>query len=233
MKRQIAWRSVNRPIFLLIATCMAVGNGAALAHPTIHEDGASLGFYSKPTFREWVASYSIKNWLSVGVRYFELNHQKNSQMGVATAGVLLWRGNYEDSQSNLWVTGGVGGENSVSSSSVAGFFSPEWDWESRTWMAAAKYELLPGISNAPNNLLRVRAGHAAFQGETEQLNIWLVMQVDYHPIGDINLPVTFHPAQNLVELQWTPVRRLTYKNANLELGASNNGAGHLNFEVHY
>ena len=74
---------------------------------------------------------------------------------------------------------------------------------------------------------------AALEGTADSINVWFLLQADYHSI-DSNVPFAFyHPSQEVLRWQWTPMVRVTYQNTLAELGMSDNGATHLNFKVHF
>ncbi len=203
------------------------------AHPVTFPGGTDITLLNTSIMRSWSANYSFTHWLSAGAKFIKLNHALTSQAYIGTVGLLPWRGNFETSQANFYLTAGAGVESALYTQNAVGYLSPEADWENRFVLVSAKYEILPGLKNTPRDLLRLRAGVAAFEGTADSINVWLLLQADYHTL-DSNVPFAFyHPSQEVLRWQWTPMVRVTYQNTLAELGMSDNGATHLNFKVHF
>jgi len=218
-------------IFLLFSIAPPIQT--ASAHPVIYPGGVDITLLNTPIMREWMGSYSIKNWISVGGRFLRLNHAQNTTAWLGTVGLLPWRGNFETSQANFYLTAGAGIESTLYTQKWIGLISPEVDWENRFLLFSAKYTALPGSVNSPSDLLRLRAAVAAYEGQTDELNVWLMLQADYHTIDPVVLIPVLHPSQEVLRWQWTPMLRVTYKSTLFELGVSDNGATHVNMKAHF
>ncbi len=211
-----------------------VWSSVASAHPVIHQGGTSLSSFNTNTLREWGLSYTALPRLSVGVRYFNWNHLLNSHGTAGTLALRAFRWNGENGQANIYLSGGAGAESSPSGAQVFGWLSPEIDWENRSVLTSLKFEYFPGLYNRPRNMTRGRVGLAAYEGVTDGINAWILVEGEYHSFNpaDSTLP-SFHASQNIQNWLVTPMLRLTYQTILLETGVSQNGALRMNFETHF
>jgi len=206
----------------------------ASAHPVIHQGGTAVSSFNTNTLREWSISHSIASRLAFGIRYFNWNHLLSTHGTSTTVAIRALRWNGENGQANFYLSGGAGAESSYEGANLFGWLSPEIDWENRSILTSLKFEYFPGLFNRPRNMTRGRIGFAAYEGVTDGINAWMVVEGEYHSFdpADSTLP-TFHASQNIQNWLITPMLRLTYQNVLLETGVSQNGAIRMNFETHF
>lgn len=93
------------------------------------------------------------------------------------------------------------------------------DWESRSLYTAFNFSYRIFNKNLFYQL-QSRIGFAPYEGGMDELQVWLILQMDYFEL--------IHS-----RLQITPMMRFFYKNALWEAGASLNGSFFLALMVHY
>jgi len=207
------------PLLLGLAALTYVSE--AFSHPVSFKDGLGVMPEYSPKRSDLEVNYSLTAEDAIGVStvYAE------TEDGTATFVIprfnhRLYRRNELDSQTNLYVSGGVGGSMRGDAAGLAGLVSIQGDFETRRVYTLLNLETLPSSGSVDLNKIRYRAGFAPYLAGFEDLNTWLILQADYTPE---------------MEDEWTltPLVRFFYRNYLLEMSASTRGepfvAGILHF----
>jgi len=193
------------------------------AHPVSYKGAVGLMSYNSPEMNEILLTYSLTPNFAVAGTY--LRYSK-SEFYIPRANFLLKRWNNEDSQGNIYLSGGAGYEKFASKNygvSLAEFVA---DWESRKYYIYFDYLYL-NRSNDQNSFLtsrdfthsKFRVGTAPFLADYNDLNVWLILQVEKH-LNESNIEM----AQFL---------RFYVKNTLWEVGARFDGGWAFNYMVHF
>jgi hypothetical protein len=190
------------------------------AHPVSYQGATSLMSYNKPDENELLLTYSFKSYLAAGLYYFK---EGNVNYSLPRINYLAKRWNNEDSQGNIYLSGGYGAERSYDETKGVGFASVDVDWESRKYYTAAAYSRFfrdnSGAQPRPDyEMIKLRAGIAPYLAEYGDINAWFILQAE---------------KQNDSSTQLTQFIRLFYRNVLVELGAGFNGEWAFNYMVHF
>jgi hypothetical protein len=193
---------------------------SAFAHPVSYQGAVSLMSYNSEDENEILATYSVRNYLAVGLTY-----QREDQVyyTVPRVNFLVHRWNNEDSQANIYASGGYGTERSFDETVGVGLAAIEADWESRQYYTSGQYTRFlrkdsDDIDRVDFETIKLRAGVAPYLGEFNEINSWFILQTE-----------------KMNDKQWelTPFIRMFYKNVLIEIGAGFNGSYAFNFMVHF
>lgn len=135
---------------------------------------------------------------------------------------LLKRWNELDSQANIYLSIGHGGEKVKTSFKDTSILALEADWESRKYYVSAKEDVL--LSNRDSGLnvyqTKLRAGFAPYLAEFNEINTWFILQTDFSNKME-------------EEFKLTPFVRFFYHNVLTEFGVSSKGDAQFNLMVHF
>lgn len=196
----------------------------AQAHPVTFQGGTAITFQARPQFSRWEFNYSFRRNWAFGVTYQRLSlvDQPVNQLeaGSAQLNWLVRRWNLEDAQGNFYLMGGGGYGRLDSSRSTHHLWSgAQLDYETRQIYTALKGRL---DFTEELRLLQVqgRLGFAPFLANTDDLNVWFVVQADHAPavMGDFLV---------------TPLMRFFYRTVLWEFGASTRGDWFLTLMTHF
>lgn len=168
-----------------------------------------------------IHSFTSKN--SLAVRYTRLDTRDGERtFYIPQVNFLLKRWNELDSQANIYLSVGHGGEKVKTSFKDTSNLALEADWESRKYYVSFREDAFLSHKNSNKNIYmtKVRAGFAPYLAEFNELNAWFILQADRSNKG-------------ADEFKLTPMIRLFYHNVLLEFGASTKGDSQLNFMVHF
>lgn len=198
--------------------------GNAEAHPVIYQDGIAISSSNMPSYSENYLMYSFKSNWSTGLGHYRFSRdEENTEFALAKVNHLLWRHNGTDSQSNIYLHGGLGvvdneiGQRETAAAMMAGI---EGDWETRKLFTSLKHFEFhaPGVMDA--TMTQARVGFSPILSDFKDLQTWLMLQGMYAPITDRTVTLT-------------PLIRFFYHNVLWEMGSSFRGEWMLNFMVHY
>ena len=183
----------------------------AFGHPVSFKGGFGVMPEYSPKRSELEINYSLTAQDAVGVSAI----YAETKDGTATFVIprfnhRLYRKNEPESQTNIYVSGGVGGSMRGDASGLAGLVSIQGDFETRRVYTLLNLETLPSTGSIDLTRIRYRAGVAPYLAGFDDLNTWLILQVEYSPD---------------MEDEWmaTPLVRFFYRNYLLEMGASTRG----------
>ncbi len=206
-------------IFLIVA----FSNGAVWAHPVSYKDAVGLMSYNTPQMSEVLLTYSLTPSFAIAGTYLR---DSKSEFAIPRANFLLKRWNNEDSQANIYFSGGVGVEKFGDKTYGARLAELVADWESRKYYLYFDHLYL-NRDNQDNLLLvekdynhsKLRAGLAPFLADYNELNVWLILQGERHL------------DESKIEL--TQFLRFYIKNVLWEVGARFDGGWAFNYMVHF
>jgi len=181
----------------------------AAANPVSFKGGYGvMPAYNKDWF-DVQLNYSVTNRYAVGASsYYREGRDGTSEFGIGQVNYLVKRWNELDSQANVNASLGFGGRHdSVKGDGVAVYGAVEADYETRRLYSQLSAETLQSDDNVQFSRYRARGGIAPYKAMFDELNAWLVMQVDIMPEMEDSVRVT-------------PMVRLFYTNFVLEAGAS-------------
>lgn len=192
----------------------------AFAHPTAFEGAWGFMSYNDEKENEFSVNYSFKSYIAGGVSFFKF---KDVEITVPRVNTLLKRWNNEDSQGNIYLSGGYGLEKSFNESQGVGFLQADADWESRQYYVSAQYVQFlrknsDVVSRDDIRQTKLRAGFAPYLADYNDLNTWLIWQIK---------------KENEEDPETTQFVRLFYRNVLIELGATFGGGWAFNYIVHF
>ncbi len=200
----------------------------AWGHPVSFQGATSLMSYNMNNENEAMLTYSVKHYLAAGLTYYQIKNQNVGDGNWVTYTVprLNWlakRWNKEDSQANIYFSGGYGSEHSFNENVGVGLVAAEADWESRLYYISSSYSRYlrqndnegrrPDYEN-----IKLRAGMAPYLADFNELNSWLILQA---------------VKKNDEPVELTQFVRMFYRNVMIELGASFSGGWGFNYMVHF
>lgn len=215
-------RSVTLLWGLMIAICSGALH-AVEARPVSYAGGWTL---IEETNRQstslWV-HYSLTPKWSLGARS-EWDRQLDFVFNGVQATYLAKRWFGENYQANIYAIGGVGAITAVddnpAGTDVAGFVGLLSDWETRRLFTSYQVRYLEGGAVGANFSQAARVGWAPYEGDTDDLHTWLMVEVDHRPKNDTEIGVTplvrFFKGAALLELGWSitdnqPLANFTYR----------------------
>lgn len=194
----------------------------ASANPVSFKDGWGIMPAYNGDWADLQVNYSLTNRYSIGLsEYYRKGEDSTANFGIGQFNYLLKRWNELESQANLYASFGLGGRNdSKDDGSFAGYGGLEADYETRRIYTLAAYETLQSASDVDFNRLRGRVGFSTHRAKIDELNTWIVAQIEYMPEMEDETVVT-------------PLVRLFYNNFAVELGYSLNGSPFVGAMAHF
>jgi hypothetical protein len=211
-----------RRIAMLLAAGVTWASGV-WAHPVSYKEAVGLMSYNTPQMNEVLLTYSFTPQFALAATYLR---DSKSEFFIPRANFLLKRWNKEDSQANIYLSGGAGYEKFGSRTYDARLGEVVADWESRKYYVYFDH-LFINRDNQDNTLLpekeynhsKLRVGTAPFLADYEDLNVWLILQGEKH----LNKP----------QIEMTQFLRFYMKNTLWEVGARFDGGWAFNYMVHF
>lgn len=195
----------------------------AFAHPTSYKDAVGLMSYNTPQMNEILLTYSLSHKFAVATTYLR---DSKSEFYVPRLNFLVKRWNNEDSQGNIYLSGGAGYEKFSSKNYGVRLGELVMDWESRKYYVYFDHLYLnrdnesnPALVEKEYNHSKFRVGTAPFLADYADLNVWLILQAEKHLNQD--------------QIEMTQFLRFYIKNTLWEVGAGFNGNWAFNYMVHF
>ncbi len=200
-----------------------VYSSMAMAHPVSYKGATGLMSYNNPQMNEILLTYSFTPNFALAVNYLR---DSKSEFYIPRLNFLLQRWNNEDSQANIYLSGGAGYEKFNSKNFSAKLIELVADWENRQYYVYFDHLYL-NRDNQDNLLLperyynhsKFRLGTAPFLAEYKDLNVWLIVQGEKHV--------------NKSQIEMTQFLRFYIKNILWEVGARFDGGWAFNYMVHF
>ena len=188
----------------------------AIARPVAYPGGWAIMQHNDYRVNSLHVNYTLTGKDTVGVMSEYMRQNKFWFDNIQYTRVLQ-RWNQEDSQGNLYLKAGVGGAEINNDLKAGGFGGIEADWESRRYYVAYENSYTKIENKYSSFYQKARVGVAPYIGGYNDLNTWLILQIDHNPSGY---------KQNFVT---TPVIRI-FKNSYLaEFGVSSTKTILFNF----
>lgn len=215
--------------FLLSLTFLACfwAPHRALAHPVAYAGSYSIMTWNSKDMTDWMFTHTFTPQYSLSAHYLRLNTiEGKREYYIPAVNFLARRWNELDSQANVYLTVGHGGEKVKSSMKDTSLLALEADWESRKYYVSFREEAIlsykkNGIKERRDIFMtKVRAGFAPYLAEFNELNAWFILEAE-----------KINRSENNFEL--TPFVRLFYRNVLTEMGVNQKGEAKFNFMIHY
>lgn len=198
-------------------------SSVARPHPVSYKDAVGLMSYNNPEMNEIMLTYSLSPHFAVAGTYLRTSE---SEFYIPRVNFLVKRWNNEDSQANIYFSGGTGYEKFSSKNYGVSLAELGVDWESRKYYIYFDHLYL-NRSNDQNSLLsdreynhsKLRLGTAPFLADYSDLNVWLILQGEKH--------------LNNSNIEMTQFLRFYIKNTLWEVGARFDGGWAFNYMVHF
>ena len=197
--------------------------GRAEAHPVSFAGSYSIMTWNSKDMSDWMLTHSFTSKYSLAARYLRLQTEDGERtFYVPQVNVLLKRWNELDSQANVYLSLGHGGEKVKSSFKNTSSVALETDWESRKYYVSARGDALLSHKSSDQSIYqtKLRAGFAPYLAEFDEMNAWFILEA-------------FKSNKDEKEFKLTPFIRLFYHNVLTEFGVSSRGDAQFNFMVHF
>lgn len=210
----------------LIVSCLFLSffvGKVASAHPVAFAGSYSIMTWNSKEMTDWMLTHSFTAKHSLTTRYLRLDTRDGERtFYMPQVNFLLKRWNELDSQANVYLSIGHGGEKINSSFKNTSGLALEADWESRKYYVSFREDVLLYHKDSSRNIYmtKVRAGFAPYLAEFDEMNAWFILQADKSSKG-------------MDEFKLTPFIRIFYHNILMEFGASTKGEAQYNFMVHF
>jgi len=202
----------ERWYFILLTILMSIPPQRVLAHPVSYQDGTMV---SGTYMRDWIEhdiNYTFSPTTSAGLTEFRIGNGKESRDYALPRLNHRFRWNGLDSQTNLYLTAGVGARIDPDAYAPAGLVGLQADYETRRIYTLALAESVLEADRDPLTHLQYRIGFSPWLSGFDDVSTWLIAQVDYRP---------YRPDD---ELMVTPLVRLFWHNVLVEAGVSLDGS---------
>ncbi len=195
-------------------------SGPALAKPVSYVDGTAIMQENDEGGSSAGIHYTVTPWMAVA--FHAQRHTRASEFTMLgpQLNFLVKRWNLPDGQGNLYTS--VGGGTVIENGDMryaawTGFLA---DYETRRFYSSYELRLMYADRTAKSAWQRARIGVAPYLGSYDEINLWLMLQVDRrdekHAVGHAHGPL---PPPMAV----TPLIRLVYKTFLVEGGVSTRG----------
>jgi hypothetical protein len=195
----------------------------AHAHPVAFSGSYSIMTWNSADMSDWMFTHSFTSNYSLSARHLRLVTKDGERIFyIPQLNFLVKRWNELDSQANIYLSVGHGGEKISNSLKNTSALAIEIDWESRKYYTSFREDVLINHKNSGKNIYqtKLRAGFAPYLAEFNELNTWFILQADK---GN----------KSTEEFGLTPFIRLFYHNVLTEFGVSSKGSAKFNFMVHF
>ncbi len=166
--------------------------GPAVARPVSYPGGWTLIEETDRQATSLWAHYTLSPKWSLGVRS-EWDRRQDFVLNAVQATWLAKRWFGENYQANIYGFGGVGAATAVNGGDAtrgAAFVGLLADWETRRLFTSYRVRYLEAGAVGDNFVQAARVGFAPYEGDTDQLHTWLMVEVDHRPNNDDEIGVT-------------------------------------------
>lgn len=172
---------------------------------------------------DWMFTHSFTSRYSLSARYLRLQTVDGERtFYMPQLNFLLKRWNELDSQANVYLTLGHGGEKINTSFKDTSALALETDWESRKYYVSFKQDAFISHKNSGKNIYQTkfRAGFAPYLAEFSELNSWFILEAS-------------RSNKDEKDFKLVPLIRFFYHNVLTEFGVSSRGDSQFNLMVHF
>ncbi|MBL8644207.1 MAG: hypothetical protein JNK21_09755 [Rhodospirillaceae bacterium] len=205
-------RLLRRCAFAFLPTIL--GSASGVAKPISYVGGTMLMQEADETGYSLAADYTLSPKLAVGVFGKKEIKGDRYSFGGPQVNTLLKRWNLPDGQGNIFTMTGVGiardNNPGPSRSHFAAWTGVLADYETRRIFTSYELRLMYADNIEKAAWQRARVGFAPYLANYNDVNTWLMIQVDHHPAKDRTTVVT-------------PLVRVFYKTFLAEAGISSHG----------
>jgi hypothetical protein len=223
-----------------LAALSCLHSADAEAHPVVFEQGTAIMGHHHGDMAALEVIHSPRWWYGLGI---EAERTKDSSIVLARANALVWRGNFPDLQSNLYLgldagmawgpMTGHGGAHHRSTTNLdtsregersrVQAWRIEWDAEDRQFYGKGRFTRIFKDERAFSNETVTRLGLAPYKAQAEEPALWTMLE--WTTNSDSKFRVTEH--------EITPLVRYFYRNMLFEVGSSLSGKLTFNYMIHY
>lgn len=197
------WKKSLIPIVLLIVP------GMASAKPISYVDGFMVMQENDETGHTLSLDYTVNPKLAVGLYAKKESGDTDFETIGPQVNTLLKRWNLPDGQGNIFNMTGAGVSRFNGNNEFSAWTGILADYETRRIFTSYEARLMYAGDIEKSVWQRARVGFAPYLANYEDLNTWLMVQVDHHPAKEDNVVVT-------------PLVRFFYKTTLVEAGYSSN-----------
>lgn len=180
---------IQKLLRLILFFAFVIFSLETYARPVAYPGGVSLMQHNDYISNNIHLNYTLTGKDTVGVMS-EYQREQKFLLNTVQYTRVLKRWNQDDSQGNLYFVTGAGGaeiKNNFESGGLAGI---EADWESRRFYLFYRNSLMKVESQDTQFREMARVGVAPYIGGYDDLNTWLMLQLDHTPQSDKNFVVT-------------------------------------------
>jgi hypothetical protein len=213
---------ISKLLSILSLMTIFIGN-KAMAHPVAYADSYSIMAWNSKEMSDWMFTHTFTPHYSLSARTTRLETTEGERrFYIPHLNFLAKRWNELDSQANIYLSVGHGGEKVNKSFKDVSLLALETDWESRKYYVSFREEALIVYKKRASNLYltKVRAGFAPYLAEFNELNTWFILEASKENKG-------------MESYSLTPYVRFFYRNVLTEFGVSQKGQAQFNFMVHF
>lgn len=206
---------------LLFFTLILVFTNDSSAHPVSWKGSVGIMPEISGSRRELEVNYSIASNYAVGLHSIMIDYKEDTAKFILPKfNYRLLRFNQPGSQTNLYLSTGIGGVRYKEEDSTVVIGALQADYETRRIYALLAGETLQSDSKIDLNRIRYRLGFAPYLTDFSGFHTWLIGQVEYTPE---------------LKDQWTvtPLVRFFYRNYLIEIGSSTRGKLSLSGIIHF
>ena len=185
--------------------------GSVYAHPVTFKGGTAVYSIHRPKVTHFQVNYTFHRHAAVASSYLRLDldgQDQDIQAPIFHVNALIKRWNQMGSQGNIYAIAGVGYNLNDTSKNTGlfGYTGLQLDYETpRIYTAFQGFSLLSNnVSQIPYGV-RYRFGVAPYVANYDELQIWMVGQLD-------------HMSSMSTQPRFTPMIRLFYKTVLWEMG---------------
>jgi hypothetical protein len=196
---------IKSPFLFLVVLCF-VAPSLALARPLSYPTGWMVMTENNGDENALELNYTVTPRTAF-VYHTAYQRDDSSIHHAAQMNNLIWRGNFPDSQGNLYskLGAGVNADDSDTNSLVYGGIMADWEDRRIFTSYGNEYEIIDGDGEFTH---MARVGIAPYVGDVGDVHTWVMVQADHRP-------------ENKDPIEITPLVRL-FKGENLmEIGYSN------------
>lgn len=216
-----------RRVMVFIGVFCSLLGTKAWAHPVAFAGSYSIMTWNSKEMSDWMFTHSFTAKHSLTARYLRLSTREGERtFYLPQLNFLLKRWNELDSQANIYLSIGHGGEavktTKGKKSEDTSLLALETDWESRKYYVSFRQDALLSHQDSDKNIYqtKVRAGFAPYLAKFEEINAWFILEASKMNKGE-------------KEFKLTPLVRFFYHNVLMEAGMTSKGDAQFNFMVHF
>lgn len=200
--------SLRCPRPALLAALFAAWGSQAWAKPISYVGGTMIMQENDETGHTLSLDYTFSPRYAVGLYAKEQRGGKEYFTAGPAFNTLIKRWNLPDGQANVFNSSGAGVTRYHNDDHAAAWTDFLADYETRRVFASYEFNLMNSAGVETSVWQRSRLGVAPYLASYDDVNTWLMVQVDHHPTKDRSVVVT-------------PLVRLFYHTTLAEFGVSN------------